>query len=282
MVMTEDNQFERSSWRVLISPPAPGKWNMAVDEALLESAASKTTLPALRLFAWEPACLSLGYAQFRSDVDDEGLRRNGWDLVRRPTGGRAILHTDELTYSITAPSDEPRVKGSVLESYCRLSKALLAALKIMGIDAIAQGIDPKNSKKYPPGPVCFEEPSNYEITWKGKKLIGSAQARKLNGVLQHGSLPLFGKLERILDGLVLGEDHNREISAKRLLDHALTVEAVLGRKISWEEAAEAFINGFSQALSIDFIKSDLSERELTRASELVDQKYGNPAWIDRV
>ncbi len=160
----------------------------------------------LRLFAWEPPCLSLGYAQNRDDVDDDELLRNGWELVRRPTGGRAILHTDELTYSIAAASDEPRVLGSVLESYCRLSKALLKALRKLGIEASAHEIEPGKKIKPLAGPVCFEEPSNYEITWNSKKLIGSAQARRINGVLQHGSLPLYGNLERIVMGLYFPDE----------------------------------------------------------------------------
>src|SRR5512140_660191 len=102
-------------WRVVRTPAAPGAWNMAVDEAILEFAARGAVLPTLRLYAWDPPCLSLGYAQPSSDVDLETLRRRGWDLVRRPTGGRAILHTNELTYSVSGPQHEPRLAGGVLE-----------------------------------------------------------------------------------------------------------------------------------------------------------------------
>ena len=94
---TSDNLFPRSSWHLLRTAPKRGAWNMAIDEAILEAAGREAALPTLRLYAWEPACLSLGYAQPVSDVDERALAQNGWDLVRRPTGGRAILHTDELT-----------------------------------------------------------------------------------------------------------------------------------------------------------------------------------------
>ena len=101
---------------------------MALDEACLLSSAERRSLPTLRLFSWEPPTLSLGYAQKSSEVNFQQLHEHGWGLVRRPTGGRAILHTDELTYSVTAPLDDPVMAGSLLESYQRISKALLAAL----------------------------------------------------------------------------------------------------------------------------------------------------------
>lgn len=255
---------------------------MAVDEAILESVTSQAQLPTLRLYAWDPPCLSLGYAQNRTDVNDHALSHKNWDLVRRPTGGRAILHTDELTYSVCAPLKEPRVMGSVLESYCRLSKALLSALRILGIEAVAHELNQEHKQKQPSGPVCFEEPSNYEITVNGKKLIGSAQARRMEGVLQHGSIPIHGDISRILESLSFANDAEREKAQKRLLDHATTIEMVLGREFTWDEIADAFRSGFSNALSIEFIDSQLSRREKDRAEELKTQKFGNPSWTDRV
>src|SRR3990172_6727318 len=115
----------KSPWRLLVTPAVRGAWNMAADEAILESVGRRVSLPALRLYAWEPACLSLGYAQPLADVDVPGLQTNGWDVVRRLTGGRAVLHTDEITYSVIAPLDEPRVVGTVLEAYSRLAAALV-------------------------------------------------------------------------------------------------------------------------------------------------------------
>ena len=121
------------TWRLLITPPAHGAWNMAVDEAILEHVYRKESLPTLRLYAWDPPCLSLGHAQPFADVDTNRLKQRGWEVVRRATGGRAILHTDELTYSVIAPANEPRVEGSVLESYNRLAQALLLAVQSLEI-----------------------------------------------------------------------------------------------------------------------------------------------------
>ena len=116
-------------WRLLITPPARGAWNMALDESILEHIGRGESIPTLRLYAWEPACLSLGHAQPFADVDMNRLQERGWEVVRRITGGRAILHTDELTYSVIAPNDEPIIAGTVLESYNRLAQALLLAVK---------------------------------------------------------------------------------------------------------------------------------------------------------
>jgi lipoate-protein ligase A len=273
--------FTHQQWRLIITPPAPGAWNMAVDEALLETAGQGLSFPCLRLYSWEPPCLSIGYAQPSSDVDRQRLSDLGWDWVRRPTGGRAILHTDELTYSIVASLSEPRLSGSVLESYQRLSKALLAALHSLGLPAEAHPIHPSTTNQANV-PVCFEVPSNYEIVIAGRKLIGSAQARRKDGVLQHGTLPLWGDLTRITDVLIYSDHQALIDAAARLLSHATTVESVLGYRIDWDAAAHAFIEGFQSELDLELLEGKLSEQELMRADELMQEKYSRPSWLERI
>lgn len=254
---------------------------MAVDEAILEAATRGDVPPTLRLFAWQPACLSLGYAQTVADIDRQRLVQRGWDLVRRPTGGKAILHTDELTYSVTGPQTEPRLAGSVLESYRRLSAALLKALHLLGIPAESQAeVLPSDSGQK--GPVCFEVPSNYEITVAGKKLIGSAQARRREGVLQHGTLPLFGDLTRITAVLAFAGEAERSRAAERLTRRATTAEIVLGYPLAWNTAAHAFATAFAQTLDLAFTPASLTPAELARATELEQEKYNHPSWTERV
>jgi lipoate-protein ligase A len=266
-------------WRLLITPPAHGAWNMALDESILEHIGRGASLPTLRLYAWDPACLSLGRAQPIADVDMIRLKERGWEVVRRATGGRAILHTDELTYSVIAPNDEPSVAGSVLESYNRLAQALLLAVKNLELRVeMKEGKANGNSTS---NPVCFEVPSAYEITVDGKKLIGSAQARKKEGVLQHGSLPLTGDLTRICQTLVFENESARVDASTRLLGRAATVESALGREISWETAAQAFVHAFEAQLGLSFEKGDLSESESKRTNELVKEKYDHPSWTMR-
>ncbi|MFC1997064.1 biotin/lipoate A/B protein ligase family protein [Chloroflexota bacterium] len=256
---------------------------MAVDEAILEAMGNGDVFPTLRLYDWKPACISLGYAQPYSDVDAKKLNNHGWDIVRRITGGRAILHTNELTYSVIGLQDEPILVGGVLESYRRLSQALLGALLKLGLPAKAlpqpQVSGANNRTKEP---VCFEVPSNYEITVRGKKLIGSAQARKKGGVLQHGTLPLSGDLTGITLALSFPNELLRKAAADRLLSRATNIESELNQVISWEVAAEALILAFSETLNLHFEFADLTPTELARADELVKEKYAHPSWTERI
>jgi lipoyl(octanoyl) transferase len=269
-------------WRLLKTPPAPGTWNMAVDEAILEAAIRGEVLPTLRLYAWKPACLSLGFAQPYTDADLEQLLERGWDLVRRPTGGRAILHVDELTYSVIGRENDPHLSGGIITSYRKLSRALLEALKSLGLPAQSQPESSLKNQGGVSGPVCFEEPSNYEIVVNQKKLVGSAQARRRGGVLQHGTLPLTGDLSRIIQALSFPDEDACQRAAQRLLSRATTVEDALGVAIGWEQAAQAFEEAFTQVLKLNLVESQLSPDEANRAEELVKEKYGNDSWTKRI
>ncbi len=268
-----------NTWRLLITPPMCGAWNMAVDESILEHIGHGDSLPTLRLYSWNPACLSLGHAQPFADVDAARLKARGWEVVRRATGGRAILHTDELTYSVIGSAEEPVLAGGVLESYNRLAQALLLAVKILGLPVEMK--EGKANGNTTLNPVCFEVPSTYEITVDGKKLIGSAQARKKEGVLQHGSLPLTGDLTRICQALMFENESAREEASQRLLARATTVESALGGAVSWEAAAQSFIHAFESQLELCFERGELSESESRRAEELVKGKYDHPSWTER-
>lgn len=260
--------------RVIFDPPRAGALNMAIDEAILEQTAAGGPTLTLRLYAWEPPTLSLGYAQPAADCDEAALARLGWGLVRRPTGGRAILHTDELTYSIVARENHPLMQSGVLESYRRLSLGLLAGLRFLGVDAAA---DAGRAARTAGNPVCFEVPSHYEISCGGKKLVGSAQARRLGCVLQHGALPLGGDLARILQALA-----HPDSTPERIRRRAATLADLLGREVAWQEAADAVCRGFAETFGISFRREALSEEEQTRAGELEREKYGNDEWTRKV
>ena len=270
-----------NTWRLIIHPPYNGAWNMAVDEAILESASARAQLPTLRLYDWSPYTLSLGHAQSFSDVNLKALKARQWTLVRRPTGGRAILHADELTYSVCAPGDDPSISGNVLESYQKISNALLKALEIIGIKADSK---PKkqNDSHLSHNPVCFQFPSDYEITFQGKKLIGSAQARKKNGVLQHGAIPLFGDITRIIEVLNFPDISSRQIAKDSLINRATTIKASLDKDSSWFKLSDAICDGFKEKLEINFFKSNLTKQEISRALQIYNNKYTNNAWTMRI
>lgn len=254
---------------------------MAVDAAILEMVIEGKSPPTLRFYDWDPACLSLGFAQNYADIDLDAQAVRGWDVVRRPTGGRAILHTDELTYSVIGASDEPRLAGGVLESYKRLSEGLMHALKLLGLPVERQPMREHNGFGEPDNPVCFEVPSDYEITLHGKKIIGSAQARRKGGVLQHGSLPLFGDIGRITEILRYASEDNRQNGADRVRARAATVEEGLGHRVSFAEAQDAFIRGFGETLNIEFVEGELSAEENGAAERWLAERYAAPAWTKR-
>jgi len=274
-----ENNFD-TTWRLLITPAAHGAWNMAADEAILEHIGRGESRPSLRLYAWDPPCLSIGQAQPLDDVDLTRLRERGWEVVRRLTGGRAILHTDELTYSVTGSAEETVLSGGVLKSYNLLARALLYALRSMGMPVeMKEHVTAKPSQTT--NPVCFEVPSSYEITVHGKKLIGSAQARRREGILQHGSLPLGGDLTRICQSLTFQDESARENASRRLSEHATTMESVLGSRIDWETAAQALVHGFEAVLGIRFKRGEMSPSELERTEVLIHEKYAHPSWTER-
>lgn len=271
----------RAQWRLLRHAPASGTRNMAVDDAILELGRKGLAPPTLRLYDWVPGTLTLGLGQPLADVDSTRLTAQGWGMVRRPTGGRAILHIDELTYSVIGPNDEPRLAGGVLESYRRLSGALMRSLKVLGLRVEQQPQHQLPGNAAEVGPVCFEVPSDYEITLGGKKLIGSAQARRKGGVLQHGSLPLYGDIARITDALVYASEAERTESAVRVRQRAATAEDGLGRTPTYAEAADAFIAGFAEELNIDLVEGELSAEEEAAAAEWEAQRYASDAWMGR-
>lgn len=274
----EMNQLPAATWRLLITDPLAhdGATNMAIDEAILSSVADGGSPPTLRFYAWEPPCVSIGYSQpMRETVNLDACRSDGVTWVRRPTGGRAIFHTDELTYSIAVPASEKRVLGGVVESYRRLSQGLLAGFRLLGLD-VAQA---EVMKEKPAGlsAACFDVPSHYEITAGGKKLVGSAQVRRKNVVLQHGALPLTGDVTRLVGYLRLPDDERAALGGE-LQRRAITLKEALGRTISAREAAYALAQGFAQALNLRLKPGKLTPREQTLTRQLRAEKYANDEW----
>jgi lipoate-protein ligase A len=254
--------------------------NMALDEAILEAVQKGQAPPTLRFYSWNPACLSLGYAQSVKDADQAAIAQTGWDLVRRPTGGKAILHTDEITYSISAPATNPLFVGGVLPSYKRISLALIVGLENMGLKPELNVADPPVPDNG--NPVCFQNPGAFEITVEGKKLVGSAQLRRSGGVLQHGSLPLQGDLSQICLALKYADEYQRLQAIEEVGMHAVTVEHVLGKSLSWNEAADHLTAGFEESLDLSFSQLDPSEQEISRSNEILAERYSLADWTQRI
>jgi len=267
-------EYPHATWRLIHSAPADGATQMAMDEAILRAVSCGESPPTLRFYAWDPGCLSLGRGQPVADVDLEALVASGFDLVRRPTGGRAILHVDELTYAVVAPDDDPRVAGGVVESYRRLSAGLIRGLERLGVTGIVS--DERAASRRAKGPVCFEVPSDYEIAVDGRKLVGSAQMRARGAVLQHGAVPLTGDIARICPLLAALPGRNR-VRAR-----AATLEDVLGKPVSWSDVADALAEGFAEALTLELKPAELSNGERLWTESLREKKYATDDWNRKV
>ena len=270
--------FPRTTWRLLIDPPQDGATNMAIDEAITEAVRSGDTLPTLRFYQWTPACLSLGRMQAAATVDFVRCAARGWDVVRRSSGGRAVLHEHELTYSVIARDDEPRVAGGIMQSYQHLSDGLLNGLLRLGLTPDQTLTRP--SRDAEKGPICFDVPAAYEITHGGRKLVGSAQKRSRDIVLQHGAIPLRGDVSRIVDALAMDAEE-RELERARVSSLATTIEAELGTEIGTQAVIRHLVGGFAEVLNIGFVSAELTPQEHTRAQTIRSEKYANPLWTNR-
>lgn len=261
-----------------MSGPATGAHNMALDDAISEAAGRGEVPPTMRFYSWEPPCLSIGQAQKWAEFNHAALASQGWNVVRRPSGGRAVLHRDEVTYAIAGPESDWRLAGGVLESYARLSEGFLRGLTLLGLSiSTEQGTGRAGAGSA----ACFDAPSRHELTASGRKVVGSAQWRRAGTVLQHGSLPLAGDVAEVVDYLALEED--RADRLRRLLhERAATVESLLGVRRSFDEVTSALLAGFAEVLAIDWVEGALTDGEQQRADELVQTRYGTIGWNQRV
>lgn len=259
------------SWRLIVDTTAyTGAWNMAVDETIMEAVAAGSAPPTLRFYQWEPPCVSLGKRQPLSGIALDQCQQDGVEVVRRSTAGLAILHTDELTYSLVTHLDDPRAGGAILDSYRKLSQGLVAGLQLLGVSAEMQPVSSTGSHNA--SAACFEAPSAYEITAGKRKLMGSAQTRPYGRLLQHGSLPLTGDIARLARYLIFDNEAERQALSLHLRQRATTLGDVLGRNINFLEAVAALAQGFCDALNLNLEPGILSDDEISAAERLAQAK----------
>ncbi|MEK6709868.1 MAG: biotin/lipoate A/B protein ligase family protein [Nitrospinota bacterium] len=271
--------------RFLDTGPAPAAWNMAVDEALLEACKAGLAAgrpagelgAALRVYAWSPPALSLGRAQpAERHVRLDALAKEGLGLCRRLTGGRAVLHDRELTYSLTGP--EGLLGRSIEETYRRVSQGLAEGLRALGVAVeLAPPAAPPLGRAYPSHGSCFATTSVWELAAGGRKVVGSAQCREGGAVLQHGSVLLRSPEARLL-ALLKGRRARDEGGGLPPGSYAAGIEDILGREVAFAELAAALRKGLEGALGVEFRESSLSPSEQARAEALARERYGNPAW----
>jgi lipoyl(octanoyl) transferase len=257
------------NWRLIVNRDLPGYKQMAIDEAIYHYAAT-AKLPVLRLYTWEHPTLSLGYFQnYKSVVCEAFCVHNNIHVVRRFTGGRAVLHHLEMTYAIAAPLDRGVFNNcSLQETYQLIARALDSALQNLGVTQAAisfQSDHPNQTKKA----QCFVSVSQFELAENEKKIIGSAQKRSRNAFLQHGSI-LFDFDSKLQQGCVNNPDPDIEKKIAPL-------STIMGYVPEFDEVQQSVIEGFEEVLNVQFEEADLDLKELEFANEL-ETKYQTSEW----
>lgn len=256
-----------TQWRFVLSEPLHGSTNMAVDEALLRSVREGGP-PTIRIYSWDGPCISLGRLQDTHDLLDRDLcASQNVALVRRPTGGRALLHhLGEVTYSITASESDPRLGKDVLGSYRSVNEALVGGLHSLGVNAA--------TRERPPlwpntgvGIGCFEAAYRHEVYWAGRKIVASAQRRQGGALLQQGTIPGRETGAALASYLHLGPGE-RVVLTRELNERTGTLERALDHLPSLAQAAEALADSFRETWGIDLVNGALTSKELALVREL--------------
>ena len=251
------------AWRFLNTGFRDGSANMAIDEAILEGVAAGSSPRTIRFFGWKPPAVSTGHSQDPlRELDVDACARAGVDVVRRPTGGRAVLHFGELTYAVVGPAGEGPLGRGVLETYRSIADALLAGLRELGVEGELErvGGEPRPTRNGA-SPPCFASAGRFEVTVAGRKLVGSAQRRSGGAVLQHGSLLLDGSHLGLADLLRIVDVERRRSLRLKLEQKTTDLGSILGRPVEFSEVADAMARGFERAWSARLVRGALSEAE---------------------
>lgn len=275
-----------NQWRWIRSGAEAPAMNMAVDEAILIAHSEGRIPPTLRFYGWSPASLSIGYFQrARNEVDFEELKRQGIGFVRRATGGRAVLHDRELTYSMIVAESYPGLPRRVTEAYRVLSQGLLNGFINLGLDAEMVTLASEEEKaKYESmgSAACFDSPSWYELVVEGRKVAGSAQVRQKEVVLQHGSILLDLNVKQLFSLLKFRSEALKERLEQSFESKAVAINQLRRERgmnpVKLEEVEQAFVRGIAEGMDIRLEEAELTLYEKELAERLVREKYGTDEW----
>ncbi len=270
------------TWRFIDFQYYTPEMNMALDEALLYWHSQKQFPPTIRFYGWNPPTLSLGYFQnVEKEINLDKVKKHGFGLVRRLTGGRAVLHDQELTYSVIVSEDHAKMPKAVTEAYRVISQGLLEGFNALGLHAyfsVPETKEEMEKLKNPRSSVCFDAPSWYELVIEGKKIAGSAQTRHKGVILQHGSILLEIEEEKLFDLFHYPNERVRERLQKGFKEKAVAINDISDRVITLEEARTAFKSGFEKGLDIKLEPYVLTEEEMAYVKELAKSRYANDKW----
>jgi len=253
-------------WRLLDTGALPANLNMGIDLALLEMHARGASPPTLRFYQWDPPAVSLGYFQRRHSIDLSACREMGLDVVKRPTGGHAVLHEHDLTYSVIAGAAEG-LPITLAAAYELLRTGLISGFRQLGFEA--ESVD--GDLPAPETDVCFMRFALGDLLHKGKKFVGSAQTLKGSSLLQHGSIVLDPQWESWVNLLNL-KDCSAEEFRHRLESRTSSLREILGRRVEPEEIKTVLISGLASALGTGFQPGELTSDEWALARNIAPKQ----------
>ncbi|MEW6548647.1 MAG: biotin/lipoate A/B protein ligase family protein [Spirochaetota bacterium] len=246
--------------RLLETGFADAYFNMGLDEAILESVSRGDSLPTLRFYGWKPKAISIGYFQGATEeLDIRACKAGGVDIVRRITGGGAVFHDSELTYSIAIPESHPLARASILDSYAWICSALVQGFSILGLKTQFHPIN--------------------DILWEGRKISGNAQTRRLSCILQHGTVLLDVDVDEMFRLLMVPKEKALGKMIADVKERVGSLTRALGRKADFLETQAAMREGFKAAMDLELLPGDPSAEEVRRARLLAKEKFSSEAWI---
>lgn len=247
--------------------------NMAMDEALLTWHKNGDIPPTVRFYGWSAPSLSVGRLQkVKGQIDFEAVKRYECEYVRRLTGGSAVLHDDELTYSIVVSENHPNIPHTVSEAYHILTKGIMEGYRNLKIMADYAYPTRKVSGKERSA-VCFEQAAHCEMVVDGKKLSGNAQTRKDGILLQHGSIPMSIDEKMLFDLFLFPSEAVKERKRNRFSDKAIAINQITGKTHTFEMLADAFYDGFEKGLDVTFSPILLTDAQWAEVHHLAKTKY---------
>jgi lipoate-protein ligase A len=255
-------------------------FNMAADLFYLENCRHNSFI-YLRLYQWKPPCITIGCMQKATDLlDFQSLKRDGVAWIKRPTGGRAVLHDHDITYSCIFPVSAASMGKNVMETYSIISKCLMAGLENAGIkcnsiDSFSNLREARREIKLP----CFLAPNRREIMANGKKLIGSAQKRIADAVLQHGSIPITDAYRRLPNYLQLSETQ-RKIQKELLAQKSICLKEI-DPVLKLPNMRKALIKGFTTSLPFEAIEKPWTDEEIEKIVAMAKSKEFRKQWMEK-
>ncbi|RLQ98258.1 lipoate--protein ligase family protein [Falsibacillus albus] len=269
-------------WRFIDSGNCSPSFNMALDEALLDWHSEGKIPPTIRFYGWDPATLSIGYFQkVEKEINMDAVKEHGLGFVRRPTGGRGVLHDEELTYSVIVSEEHPEMPKTVTEAYRVISEGILKGFHGLGLEAyfaVPRTDEERSSLKNPRSAVCFDAPSWYELVVEGRKVAGSAQTRQKGVILQHGSILLDLDEDKLFSLFKYPSDRVKERMQKAFKNKAVAINAISPKRINLSEAKAAFKKGFEEGLNIELQPYELSDEEIQYVKKIAQDRYENDEW----